>query len=208
MNQSFCTLFSKSFASQKFKAIHPLDVKRVWFLLFDHVHLLKCMKNNWITQKCTKLTIDGVTYGFSYDVRAVYNSEKVNFLKTTPLIHMLQFTLQSCNFKMYITSFVFSTRRLLVLIVWWGNMRQQNLLNKSSNDWKFRMSLPRVKMAEWTTQTGQYKVPSLQTWLGSMKYSQKQNLVSLKFTWDWIDKIIINYFVYLLPWGIWIIWIK
>ena len=133
---------------------------------FDHVHLLKCMKNNWITQKCTKLTIDGVTYGFSYDVKDVYNSEKVNFLKTTPLIHMLQFTLQSCNFKMYITSFVFSTRRLLVLIVWWGDMRQQNLLNKSSNDRKFRMSLPMVKMAEWTTQTGQYKVPSLQTWLG------------------------------------------
>ena len=85
VNQNFCKLFSKSCASQKFKAIHPLDVKRVWFLLFDPVHLLKCIRNNWITEKCTKITIDGVTYGFFDDGRAVNNSAKDNILKTTPL---------------------------------------------------------------------------------------------------------------------------
>ncbi len=59
----------------------------MWFLLFDPVHLLECIRNNWITEKCTKITIDGVTYGFFDDVRAVYNSEKDNILKTTPLTY-------------------------------------------------------------------------------------------------------------------------
>ena len=58
-----------------------------WFLLFDPVHLLKCIRNNCITEKCTKLTIDGVTDGFFDDIRAVYNSEKDNVLKTTPLTY-------------------------------------------------------------------------------------------------------------------------
>ena len=40
-----------------------------------------------ITEKCTKITIDGVTYGFFDDGRAVNNSEKDNILKTTPLTY-------------------------------------------------------------------------------------------------------------------------
>ena len=58
-----------------------------WFLLFDPVQLLKCIRNNCITEKCTQLTIDGVTYGFFDDVRAVNDSEKDNILKTTPLTY-------------------------------------------------------------------------------------------------------------------------
>ena len=30
-------------------ATHPLDGTRSWYLLLDTVHLLKCIRNNWIS---------------------------------------------------------------------------------------------------------------------------------------------------------------
>ena len=69
------------------QAIHPLDESRIWFLLFDPVHLLKCIRNNWITEKCRKLTFDGVSIGNFEDVRAIYSKERESILKTTPLTY-------------------------------------------------------------------------------------------------------------------------
>lgn len=83
INQAYCELFSRP--SAIYEAVHPLDETRPWFLLFDPVHILKCIRNNWITEKLRKLTFDGVTIGSFDDVREVYNSERDNILKTTPL---------------------------------------------------------------------------------------------------------------------------
>ena len=85
INQNYCTLFPS--LSVPFKATHPLDKNRVWYLLFDPVHILKCIRNNWISEKCKTITLDGVIVGCFDDVRSLYAAEKGNILKTTPLTH-------------------------------------------------------------------------------------------------------------------------
>lgn len=82
VNQHFCKLFERK---SDWEAVHPLDDQRSWFLLFDTVHLLKCIRNNWITEKCLSLSLDGETVGSFSDVRALYASERDHILKTTPL---------------------------------------------------------------------------------------------------------------------------
>ena len=109
INQNYCTLFPSR--SVSFKATHPLDQNRFWYLLFDPVHILKCLRNNWITEKCNKLTIDGVIVGCFDDVRALYATEKENILKTTPLAYA-SVSPRSCNCKMYNMFLTCSTRRL------------------------------------------------------------------------------------------------
>ena len=44
------------------KAVHSLDPSRSWFLLYDTVHLLKSLRNNWITEGSNKVTFDGETF--------------------------------------------------------------------------------------------------------------------------------------------------
>lgn len=50
INQQYCRLFDRPTDSKcPATAIHPLDDTRKWYLLFDTVHLLKCIRNNWIS---------------------------------------------------------------------------------------------------------------------------------------------------------------
>lgn len=50
INQHYCRLFDRPTDSKcPATAIHPLDETRKWYLLFDTVHLLKCIRNNWIS---------------------------------------------------------------------------------------------------------------------------------------------------------------
>ena len=49
VNQRFNAIFDKKSSCE---ALHPLDNQRPWFLLFDSVHLLKCIRNNWVSEKC------------------------------------------------------------------------------------------------------------------------------------------------------------
>ena len=85
VNQQYCKLFDRlgdSCALVK----HPLDNERVWFLLFDTVHLLKCIRNNWISEKCQKVCIEQSRTPASFaDVRELYEAEKGSILKTTTL---------------------------------------------------------------------------------------------------------------------------
>lgn len=49
------------------------------------MHLLKCIRNNWISDKCKKISLqNGATASFA-DVKDLYESEKSSILKTTPL---------------------------------------------------------------------------------------------------------------------------
>lgn len=66
-------------------AVHPFDKKQVWYLLFDIVHLLKCIRNNWNTEKYQPLSLDGEIVGSFSDVRKLYESEEDSILKATPL---------------------------------------------------------------------------------------------------------------------------
>ena len=50
INQLYCKMFDRPSESDcPATATHPLDGKRSWYLLFDTVHLLKCIRNNWIS---------------------------------------------------------------------------------------------------------------------------------------------------------------
>ena len=83
VNQQYCTLFA-GFDQSTGKAEHPLNSDRVWFLLYDTVHILKCIRNNWITEKCKTLTLNNHTASFE-DVIRLYEEEKDHILKTTTL---------------------------------------------------------------------------------------------------------------------------
>ena len=50
INQLYCKMFDLPSESDcPATATHPLDGTRSWYLLFDKVHLLKCIRNNWIS---------------------------------------------------------------------------------------------------------------------------------------------------------------
>ena len=83
VNQHFCKLFA-GFSESTGKAEHPLDPARVWFLLFDTVHLLKCIRNNWITEKTKTLELQNKTASFDHVVE-IYKCEQDSVLKTTNL---------------------------------------------------------------------------------------------------------------------------
>ena len=82
INQQFCKIFNRNC---DYQAIHPLDNTRFWYLLFDTVHLLKSICNNWITEKSQKLSLDKESVASFSDVKDLYKTEKDNILKTTPL---------------------------------------------------------------------------------------------------------------------------
>lgn len=84
INQQYCTMFSRPTYCPA-SATHPLDQNRVWHLLFDSVHLLKCIRNNWISEKCQTLSLDQRCVGSFQDVIDLYNKEKESILKTSPL---------------------------------------------------------------------------------------------------------------------------
>jgi hypothetical protein len=82
INQKFCGLFKRK---NNHEAVHPLHANQVWYLLYDSVHLLKCLRNNWITEKSQKISFDGHTVGSFVDVKELYEAEKSSILKTTSL---------------------------------------------------------------------------------------------------------------------------
>ena len=50
VNQLYCKLFDRPSESVcPATATHPLDDTRNWYLLYDTVHLLKCIRNNWLS---------------------------------------------------------------------------------------------------------------------------------------------------------------
>jgi len=86
VNQQYCKLFDRPSESEcPATATHPLDNTRNWYLLFDTVHLFKCIRNNWISEKCQMLTFGNQPIGSFSDVKKLYVAEKDSILKTSPL---------------------------------------------------------------------------------------------------------------------------
>ncbi|KAF2366136.1 hypothetical protein FHG87_003112 [Trinorchestia longiramus] len=84
VNQQYGKLFDRR-GDYSAAAKHPLDNERVWFLLFDTVHLLKCIRNNWISEKGQKISLDNETTASFADIKELYESEKGSILTTTTL---------------------------------------------------------------------------------------------------------------------------
>ncbi|XP_070196711.1 uncharacterized protein [Littorina saxatilis] len=86
VNQQYCKLFDRTGDTDSLAtAKHPRDNGRVWFLLFDTVHLLKCIRNNWISEKCQKISFDNRSVASFTDVTQLYEAEKDSVLKMTSL---------------------------------------------------------------------------------------------------------------------------
>ncbi|KAF2356611.1 Zinc finger C2CH-type [Trinorchestia longiramus] len=60
VSQQYCKLFDR-LGDCSATAKHPLDNERVSFLIFDTVHLLKCIRHNWISEKGQKISLDNET---------------------------------------------------------------------------------------------------------------------------------------------------
>ena len=84
INQQYCKLFTKSGESRAI-ARHPLNEQRPWFLLFDTVHLLKCVRNNWISEKTKQISLDQQSTVSFADIEEIYKDEKDSIIKMTPL---------------------------------------------------------------------------------------------------------------------------
>ena len=71
---------------------HPLDSSLTLFFLFDSVHLLKCIRNNWINTADSKQTLiypdlndKTVFHKASFaDLKSQYNSEEKRIVKLAP----------------------------------------------------------------------------------------------------------------------------
>ena len=80
INLHFCKLFDQV---TDLKANHPFDSSRSWYLLNDSVHIIKCIRNNWITQRSPKNFQESVgDYSYMKDLSM---AEKDSILKTTTL---------------------------------------------------------------------------------------------------------------------------
>ena len=75
MNQAFFKTFD---------TVSPWRTTDDMFLLFDYVHLFKCIRNNWITEKTQELEFvyegEMKTAKWS-DIEALYNLEKTQLIK-------------------------------------------------------------------------------------------------------------------------------
>ena len=132
INQKYCTIFNKK---SSFEAEHPLDKNRSWFLLFDTVHLLKCIRNNWYSEKTKKLTLDGTTVGNFRDVQQLYEKEKNNILKSTPLTSSAVYptTLQLQNVKHVVRVF---NDRVVAALKLDGKIETARLIQQVLTWWK------------------------------------------------------------------------
>ena len=88
INQQYCKLFT---LKADHEAVHPLNGQRFWFLLFNNVQLLKFIRNNWITEKCLRISLDDVNVASFSHVKALYEVEKDSILKTTPFFTISTF---------------------------------------------------------------------------------------------------------------------
>ena len=72
---------------------HPCSADRKLFFLFDSVHLLKCLKNNWLSQSDASktfvfpsLTSNAPSHASFSLLRKLYESEKDNIVKQAPAL--------------------------------------------------------------------------------------------------------------------------
>ena len=74
-----------------FKTLHPMDSSRHLYLLHDPVHLMKCVRNNWLSEKKQTLTLtvpgtgDTTVTGRWGHIKDLYECEKNNTVKRTTL---------------------------------------------------------------------------------------------------------------------------
>ncbi|KAF2366592.1 Reverse transcriptase domain [Trinorchestia longiramus] len=151
VNQQYCKLFER-LGDCSATAKHPLDNERVWFLLFDTVHLLKCIRNNWISDKGQKISLDNETTASFADVKELYESEKGSILTTTILtqfavnpsplqLQNVQYVLKVFNDKVVavlkLRGCPDTAKFIQIILNWWNvvNVERWNVVNVNYSRW-------------------------------------------------------------------------
>ena len=110
---------------------HHLDVDRKLFFMFDCLHLLKCIRNNWLGQLesnhtflCPGMANEGIcAASFAY-VRDLYNSEKDSLVKLASTLTnktLYPNSLERQNVKLALKMF---DEKTAVALVHYGNQNQ------------------------------------------------------------------------------------
>lgn len=74
--------------SESWLGFNPHDPSRDLHLLFDSVHLMKCVRNNWINEKCQQLKLELPTktiVGKWSDIVDLYKNDSLNIARRTTL---------------------------------------------------------------------------------------------------------------------------
>ena len=84
VNRKLHSLLRSQFSPiNDFAIVHPIVPERKLYLLFDPVHLLKCLRNNWETEKTKRImfSLPGeMNFRIAYwkDLIAVYDKERIS----------------------------------------------------------------------------------------------------------------------------------
>lgn len=85
-NLTFHTLFDGFDSETPWVVRHPIYPDQRLYLLIDSVHLLKSIRNNWITEKTKRLQLEpNSPPGKWTDIENLYKSERDSILRCTPL---------------------------------------------------------------------------------------------------------------------------
>lgn len=87
-NTTFCTLFDNYSEKKPWIVTHPIYPSENLYLLVDPVHLLKSIRNNWITEKTKRLLLEESecsTPGSWKDIEQLYKADFDSVLRLTPL---------------------------------------------------------------------------------------------------------------------------
>jgi hypothetical protein len=113
---------------------HPFNSERKLFFLFDTVHLLKCIRNNWLGQItvdhtffCPGIVEPGVCRASFEHVRELYHSEKDNLLKLAPHLTYKSLYPNSIERQNVMLALKVFDEKTAVALVHYGNQCQKDM---------------------------------------------------------------------------------
>ena len=119
--------------------LHPHDPNLSLYLLYDSVHLLKNVRNNWISEKTKRIELelsDHRIVGRWSDVTELYNKESIQVIRRTKLKHQSCFPSQLELQKVSLVLDVFDERTVAALIAD-GKNETAEFINFFLRLWKF-----------------------------------------------------------------------
>ena len=136
-NMKFYSSFPEFDSGRPWSVPHPFESSKSLYLLVDPVHILKSIRNNWITEKCKMLRLGDSAAGNWQHVCDLYKSEELSIVKLTRLTRASVFpspiqrqnvslVLKAINEKTIAALWSFDAERakstiyvLSVILKWW-----------------------------------------------------------------------------------------
>jgi hypothetical protein len=136
-NRSCYAMFSADPPDEKWMGINPVDGSLL-YLLIDPVHLMKSVRNNWLSEKSRhlKINFNGVEcLGKWSDICAIFEKERSNVVKRTSLTHEACYPNNLELQKVSLFNLVFNEKNVVALKLD-GLQSTATLLDYFSRLWK------------------------------------------------------------------------